>query len=195
MPVVSDVALLEGALAGDLEAFDQLVRRHERRAYNIAFRIVGNHHDASDALQEALIRIYTHLPEFRRDSAFSTWLFRVVTNACLDSIRRKKVRPEPTDPTVIRLRVGGSPGDGPEESLLRRETQQFVQRAISLLPDAMRLIITLRDIQDLSYQEIAEVIGIPPATVKTRLHRARRTLSALMVANGLVPKAPESIVS
>jgi len=183
-----DATLVEKAQAGDRAALCELLVRYERKAYNIAFRLMGNHADAADAAQEALVRVYTRLHNFRGDSAFSTWLFRVVTNTCLDELRRRgRIRWASLDD-----KLPGEEGDLPRQILAdeemispvdfaeRREVQAAVQRAIARLPEDYRVVVVLRDLQDYSYQEIADMLNTSVGTIKSRLHRARLALKAVI---------------
>jgi RNA polymerase sigma-70 factor, ECF subfamily len=186
MLAVPDELLVQKAQQDDRAALGELIYRYERKTYNLAFRLMGNHADASDAAQEALVRVYTRLHNFRGDSAFSTWLFRVVTNTCLDELRRRgRLRhaslddPLPTDEGIL-PRQAVLETDSPVESAERREIQAAVQRAINRLPEEYRAVVVLRDIQDYSYHEIADLLGTSLGTIKSRLHRARQALRAIL---------------
>lgn len=188
MGTVADEVLVQRAQNGDKAALSELIGRYERRTYNLAFRLMGNHADASDAAQEALVRVYTRLHNFRGDSAFSTWLFRVATNTCLDELRRRgRLRttsldnPLATDEGELPRQVDVDP-EGPTEHAERREVQAAVQRAINRLPEEYRVVVVMRDLQDLPYQEIAAELGTSLGTVKSRLHRARLALRAIIRA-------------
>lgn len=179
---LEEESLLARARQGDLEAFERLAAAYERKVYNLAYRLTGNHDDASDVAQEALIKVYTSLGDFRGDASFSTWLYRVVSNASLDELRRRKRQratsldePMATDDGGLARQLADQ-GDGPEEALDRKELQTMVQRAISALDDEHRVVIVLRDIQGYSYQEIADYLGLSLGTVKSRLNRARTAL-------------------
>ena len=186
MATVSDETLVQWAQNGDQRALCELIGRYERKTYNLAYRVMGNHADASDAAQEALVRVYTRLHNFRGDSAFSTWLFRVVTNTCLDELRRRgRLRhtsldtPLPTDEGEV-PRQPVTEGDSPIERAEVRERQDAVRRAISRLPEDYRIVVVMRDLQDYSYHEIAAILGTSLGTVKSRLHRARQALRVII---------------
>lgn len=177
-----DELLVERAKKGDVEAFEQLISQHEKTVYNIAYRLTGNHEDASDVAQEAFIRAYSSLPDFRGDSSFATWLYRIVNNACLDELRkRKRQRVTYIDQTVA-LEDGevsrqiADPTDGPEEALERVELQRAVQDSIRQLDEEYRIVLVMRELQGYSYNEIADTLGINLGTVKSRLNRARHAL-------------------
>lgn len=188
MNAASDELLVTRAQSGDRMAMCELICRYERKTYNLAFRLMGNHADASDAAQEALVRVYTRIHNFRGDSAFSTWLFRVVTNTCLDELRRRgRLRhasldaPLPADEGALPRQVLPE-GDTPTERAERQEVQAAVQRAISRLPEDYRVVIVMRDLHDYSYHEIAAVLGTSLGTIKSRLHRARHALRLILKA-------------
>lgn len=177
-----DELLVERAKKGDVGAFEQLISQHQKTVYNIAYRLTGNHEDASDVAQEAFIRAYSSLPDFRGDSSFATWLYRIVNNACLDELRkRKRQRVTYIDQTVAMedgevTRQIADPADGPEEALERVEIQRVVQESISQLEEEYRIVLVMRELQGYSYNEIADTLGINLGTVKSRLNRARNAL-------------------
>jgi RNA polymerase sigma-70 factor (ECF subfamily) len=186
MSTAADEVLVQRAQYGDQAALCEIISRYERKTYNLAYRLMGNHADASDAAQEALVRIYTRLDHFRGDSAFSTWLFRVVTNTCLDELRRRgRLRHTsldsalPTDEGAL-PRQTTSEAESPIERAEQREVQAAVQRAISRLPEDYRVVVVMRDLHDYSYHEIADVLGTSLGTVKSRLHRARQALRVIL---------------
>lgn len=186
MSTEPDEVLVKQAQEGNRAALCELIRRYERKTYNLAFRLMGNHADASDAAQEALVRVYTRIDRFRGDAAFSTWLFRVVTNTCLDELRRRGRlncasldEPVNTDEGLV-PRQGAVDYDTPLDQVQRGEVQEAVQRAISRLPDDYRVVVVLRDLQEYSYQQIAVYLGTSLGTVKSRLHRARQALRVIL---------------
>jgi RNA polymerase sigma-70 factor (ECF subfamily) len=186
---LSDDILVRKAQNGDHAALCELINRYERKTYNLSYRLMGNHADASDAAQEALVRIYTRLHNFRGDSAFSTWLFRVVTNTCLDELRRRgRLRhtslddPLPTEEGALPRQAFLDELESPIERAERREIQAAVHRAINRLPDDYRVVVVMRDLHDYSYQEIAAILGTSLGTVKSRLHRARQALRLVLKA-------------
>lgn len=182
-----DELLVERARRGDVHAFEQLISQYERKVYNLAYRLTGSHEDASDVAQEAFIRAYSSLPEFRGDSSFATWLFRIVNNACLDELRkRKRQRVTSLDETftmedgeVDRQLAIADEADGPEQALERVEIQRAVQESINSLDEEYRVVVVMRDIQGYSYNEIADALGINLGTVKSRLNRARNALKEM----------------
>lgn len=188
MAMITDEALVEQAQQGDQESLNELLDRYERKTYTLAYRLMGNHADACDASQEALVRIFTRLHNFRGEAAFSTWLFRVVTNTCLDELRRRgRLRHTSLDDPFTSedgLLPRESPSDllSPIERAEQSEVQAAVHRAVSRLPEEYRVVVTLRDLQDHSYHEIATMLDTSLGTIKSRLHRARQALRSILRA-------------
>lgn len=170
--MVSDEAdLIARSVAGDLDAYDRLVGAYEDRVYQVAFRVTGNREDAWDAAQEAFLNAFQSLPRFRGASAFSTWLHRIVVNASRDLVRRRPRQPHlPLESVVVRS------GDEPDDAVARSDVQRRINRAIAALPVEQRVVVVLRDLQGLSYEEIAAALRIPAGTVRSRLSRGREAL-------------------
>lgn len=178
-----DELLVRRFLEGDDASFAELVRRHERRVYNLCLRMMGQPEDARDATQDAFLTALRKLRGFRGDAAFSTWLHRVAVNACYDILRRRQRRPEeplPEEP-------GPLPGDIAETVA----DVVDVQAALLLVPEEFRAVLILHDVQDLPYDEIADIVGVPLGTVKSRLHRGRVALAALLSGTTAHPDASE----
>ncbi len=178
---LSDEALVQKSKEGDLQAFDELVRRYEGKIYSIAFRFMGNHADAGDLAQETFIRLYQSLASFRGDSAFSTWLYRIAANACRDELRKRQRRCVVSieDMSVVSpgsVPVAGGVDYSPEEAVQRREVQQQIQACLNELSPDHRLILILREILGMSYEEIAASLNCSLGTVKSRISRARYNL-------------------
>jgi RNA polymerase sigma-70 factor, ECF subfamily len=171
---------------GDDAAFDRLVELCGPRVYSLAYRLVGNPEDAQDMAQEAFLRVYRALPAFKWESAFSTWLFRIVTNVCFDEIARRKNRPMPLtdlhngddDAPPLKEQVSSDTVEGTWE---QREQRRMLQAAIASLPPTFRVVVVLYDIQGMSYQEIAQTLRLSLGTVKSRLNRARILLRTRLV--------------
>lgn len=174
--------IIERCKQGDLSAFDDLVRRYEKQVYNFAYRMTGNYDDASDIASEAFIKVFNAIESFRGDANFSTWLFRIVTNLYLDGRKRSKAHMNiPLDEyidleesTVTRQIEDPSPS--PLELVEAGERLDVLGRAIGSLPDYQRIMVVLYHTQGQSYEEIAEIVGLPIGTVKSRLNRARLAL-------------------
>jgi RNA polymerase sigma-70 factor (ECF subfamily) len=171
-----DVALVAAARTGDRRALDALLRRHHDRVYALCRRMTGNDADARDATQEALLAVCRGLDRFDSRSAFSTWLYRVATNACLDELRRRGRRPVPVDTTPSDGARPVTPRSVPsaaDDVALRLD----IDAALATLPEEFRAAVVLRDLCALDYGEIAEVLGIPPGTVRSRIARGRAALA------------------
>jgi RNA polymerase sigma-70 factor (ECF subfamily) len=188
MTTPSDTVLVAQAQAGCASALSALLERYDRSAYAIAFRMMGNHADASDAAQEALLRVFTSLHNFQGHSAFSTWLYRIVTNSCLDALRRRsRSRIQSMEEQAVALEVDALLGHeaevsaSPIDQIEERELQAAVQRAIDLLPAEYKTVIVLRDIRGYSYPEIAEILDTSVGTIKSRLFRARKALRSILI--------------
>lgn len=166
-------ALIRRAQQGDSQAFEQLVLLHGAYVYNLALRTLNHPQEAEDIAQEALVRAWQALPRFRLESKFSTWLYRIVTNLCYNRLPTLKKNLLDLEDEVGVL---ADKRPLPEQALLAQFTRQQLVEAIVDLPESYRLLITLRHVQGLSYQEIAEVAELPLGTVKTGIHRARKQL-------------------
>jgi len=181
---MDEAALIRAAQRGNLDAFNELVLTYQHRIYNLAYRILGDPAAAEDATQETFIAAYRKIGSFRGGS-FISWLLRIVANRCYDELRRQKRRPsvpleeidvgeEEANPVLI------NGGESPEEHAERAELTRFLQAAISTLPPDQRVVLVLSDVEGLSYAEIAETVGVPVGTVKSRLARARARLRDLL---------------
>jgi len=157
---------------GDPSAFEELVKRHEQRIYNLCLRMLGKPEDARDATQETFLAALRRLSGFRGDSRFSTWLHRVAVNSCYDTLRRRQRRPEEALPDE----PGPAPGDLAESAAEAVDVRQALLR----IPEDFRTVLILHDVQDVGYEEIAEILGVPVGTVKSRLHRGRVAMGQLL---------------
>ena len=171
--------LIEAASRGDLPAFNQLVMAYQSMAYNLAFRILGTADAAEDATQEAFIKAFRNLGQYRGGS-FKAWLLRIVTNACYDALRQVQRRPTSslddlsTDPEYTGQLI--DPIETPSDFALRQELSELIQQGIASLPIEQRTVLVLSDVDGLSYEEIAQVMDSSLGTVKSRLSRARAKL-------------------
>jgi RNA polymerase sigma-70 factor (ECF subfamily) len=165
----SDHELVRRFLSGREEAFVELMSRHERRVYNLAYRMLGRTEDARDATQEAFLSCFRHLADFRGDSAFSTWLHRIAVNACYDILRRRP-------PITASLEDQPEAAQSPDHAE-RAAQAADVQRALLAVPVEFRAALVMHEVQDLPVEEIAAVLGVPVGTVKSRLHRGRVALA------------------
>ena len=184
----SEKNLLERAKSGDIAAFEQLIDSYQRKIFNIALRMLGNYDDAGDLTQEVLIRIYRSIRSFKEQSSFSTWIYRITTNVCLDEIRKRKNRKVISLDEEIKFDDGDmkrqieSDEPTPEETAETEDLKKIVNDAIARLNEEHRIVIVLRDIQGLSYEEIADVLKCPEGTVKSRINRARQALKNILVS-------------
>ncbi|WP_242344755.1 sigma-70 family RNA polymerase sigma factor [Anaeromyxobacter terrae] len=183
-----DLALVTKAQAGDPAAFRALVVRYQRKVYAVALGIVKDSDLAWDVAQEAFVRVHGHLGAFEGKSSFSTWLFRIATHLSIDAVRRERVsQKEDVDEVRESDLTGGGEGilattlgDDPAENLLRREMAEKIQDALQTLPEKHRTILVLREVEGLSYEELAERLGIHKGTVMSRLFHARKKMQAAL---------------
>ena len=191
MPVADrDQSLVERVQSGDKSAFEPLMRRYEDKVFRLAVGMMKNRDDALDAVQDAFLSVYRKIGTFRKDSSFSTWLYRVALNAIYMKLRSQSRhgRTEPLDelesildPAKIRM-VMPVRSERADDSLLRKELAAQLREAVAALPEDYRIIFTLRDVEDLSNQEVADILGLTLAATKTRLHRARLFLRERLAA-------------
>jgi RNA polymerase sigma-70 factor (ECF subfamily) len=166
---VEDSILVRAAQNGDVDAFEELVRRYQTSIYRVALRMLGSRADAQDAVQETFVRAWRALPRFRHDSAISTWLYRIVTRRALDRIASRR-----STGTLDEVEVEAGPD--PAQAAEHQERLRAIRRAIAKLPPDQRAALVLREFEGLSYQEVAQVLGASVPAVKTRIHRARLTI-------------------
>jgi RNA polymerase sigma-70 factor, ECF subfamily len=176
-----DAELVRRALGREERAIRAIMQANNRRLYRLARGILRNDGEAEDVVQETYVRAFTHLAEFRGDSSLATWLGRIAINEALGRVRRRRpavewtsVRPVAFEAEIIQFPL--SSADDPEKSMAQREIQQVVEQAIDELPEAFRLVLITRVIEGMNVEETAEILGLKPDTVKTRLHRARNML-------------------
>ncbi len=176
----SDEELVARATAGDLESFNQLVRRWERPIFALAYRTLGREEDARDVVQDAFLRAYRGLPRFKGEAKFSSWLYRITLNLCRDWIRRERRAPiVPTpggaDPNTF-ADEQVSPATSVEELVGRRQMSEAVAQAMAELPEDQRTAILMKEYHGLTFQEIADTLQCPLSTVKTRLYQGLSVL-------------------
>lgn len=190
MAAVSDEALVEAARSGDEGAFNALVRRYQEKVYGLALRLSGNPSDAEEILQDAFLKAYQHLVGFRGDAKFSTWLFRIATNAALMLRRSRRLHAAESlerylpryrdDGRLARFDLVYGRAGRVEQTIERGELARQIKEAVERLPDDYRMVVELRDIEELSTDETAEILGVSPEIVSTRLHRARLMLRGFL---------------
>lgn len=184
-----EMELVVLAKSGDQDAFEQLVRDNEKRIYNLVLRMTGNPEDALDLSQETFLKAWKSLSSFKGDSAFSTWVYRLASNTCLDFLRRKK-RQQETIGSALSLDDEDAPPPPSDESvqpevqLERTERSLALKKALASLPDHHRQILILRELSGLSYQEISDTLDLDIGTVKSRLTRARLSLRKILLEDG-----------
>jgi len=181
--------IIAQVVAGDGNAFEFLVLKNQRRVYHLCLRMTGNPSDAEDLAQEAFIKAYNNLASFKGESGFSQWLYRLASNVCIDHLRREKRRDIGSLTYVDDLGVALEielPDERftPEGSLERRQTQESIQRGLDTLSIEHRRILIMREIEGLSYEEIGIHLDLSPGTVKSRISRARQSLSKFLLTDG-----------
>lgn len=196
MTNLEQTELIARIVAGETELFESLVLEHQTLVYNLALRMMSNPADAEDCAQEAFVKAYRSLPTFRGEASFSSWLYRLTTNVCLDALRAKKRRAETSltaedengEETELSI---PDPGDGPEATAEKNERRALVHRALRQLPEDFRQVLLLRELGGLSYDEIGHEMQLEAGTVKSRIFRARKKLAELLRADGNF-SAPET---
>ena len=169
----------------DEAAFEELIRQYEKKVYTLCFRMCGNSEDAEEAAQDAFLALWRGIDRFRQESSLSTWIYRLATNACIDTLRRRKKQSGSVsldDEELFVDAVDTSPQ--PQETVEHRETQKLLQEGLSALPEEYRKVLILREIEGLSYTEIAESASIELGTVKSRISRGRSLLRNFLSGNG-----------
>ena len=177
MTTADDAALVRQCLAGDTSAFDVLVERHRRQVYQVCYRFVNNHEDASDLAQDAFLRAYRALHTFKGNSAFSTWLYRVAINVCLNRVSAKQAPTEPLDQREHQ----DVRGELPDREVLRQEQAATVRAAIARLPKKQRATMILRMYHELPHDEIAAILGSSVGAVKANFFHALANLKKLLL--------------
>lgn len=178
---MNEILLISRARGGDREAFGELVEQYRDNVYRLAYRMCGNAYDADEAAQEAFVAAWRALPNFRGDAKFSTWLYRLTTNAAIDVMRREKRHQTVGDGEMMEL---ADDADSPQETVERTEQQEAVQKALSTLSEEYREVLLLRYMEELDYAEIAEVLQLPSGTVKSRINRAKAALKTALLKSG-----------
>jgi RNA polymerase sigma-70 factor, ECF subfamily len=184
MTVTDDFTLIRSIQAGDHQAFESLVRRYQRQVANLIYVTMGGRDDAEDIAQEVFIRVYRSLPKFKFDASFFSWLYRITMNLCIDEIRKRKIRRVLslnylTEDTLEKSRKSKDYTMA-SDLVLTEEKRQVIQSALQRLTPEHREVLVLREYQDLSYNEIAETLGLRLEAVKSRIFRARMELKNLL---------------
>lgn len=190
---MTETETIQLAQKGNLSAFNRLVMTYQSLAYNVAYRVMGDGDYAADATQEAFIKAFKAIKQYKGGS-FKSWLLRIVTNTCYDHLRYHQRRPtealetDEAEPDVDYAPHLVDQAERPEETALRHELCDMIQEAISQLTEDQRTIVILNDVQGFSYQEISEITGLALGTVKSRLSRARRKLRDALKDQELLPQ-------
>lgn len=176
-----DVELVERHRCGDVRAFNEVYARFEEMVYNLSFRLSGNYEEAADLTQEIFLRVYRHLGSFGGRSSLKTWIFRIAVNHCRDRLSRRRPLTQPLGEDVGEGEVVyADPSRGPEELAMAADEGRRVAEGLARLPPVFREAVVLRDIEGLSYEEIAEVLGVRIGTVRSRIARGRDQLRVLL---------------
>ena len=184
-----DLVLIQAALDGSAKAYDELLRSYRKSVYYIVLRMLRDPDDADDLTMEAFAKAFEHLSRYRPEFAFSTWLFRIATNGCIDFVRRKKL---PTQPLNVAVALGDGESfllevcdhaPNPQEAFIRQQRIEVVQRVVTQLPAKYARLVRLRYFEELSYAEMATELEAPLGTVKAQLFRARELLLQLLQEN------------
>jgi RNA polymerase sigma-70 factor, ECF subfamily len=168
-----DRELVQKAREGDRSAFNQLVLKYRNRVMGIATRMVGDRTDAEDLAQDVFVRVFHGLEAFQGDALFSTWLYRIVANSCLNQRKKRSLRTRVHESLEATKLILPDSSSNPHILLERKELRAYVEKAIQALPREQKMVLVLRDIEGLSYEEIADCLELEIGTVRSRLHRAR----------------------
>jgi RNA polymerase sigma factor (sigma-70 family) len=177
----SDAELIERCLRRDNTAWDQIVARFRRKIFHIAYKFTGKHDEAEDLSQEIFLKVFRSLDKFHRDADFSTWLSSVARNYCIDHYRASKREKEVLVEDLVAFDLAPAASGNPHRALEQRDRQSFVRKGLELLPGKLREAVILRDLQGLSYQEMADRLHLPEGTVKSRINRGREELARLLL--------------
>jgi RNA polymerase sigma-70 factor (ECF subfamily) len=183
----TDEELVARALDGDKNSFSELILRWERPIYALAYRQIGREEDARDVCQETFLRAYRALNGFRGQAKFSSWLYRIALNLCRDWLRRERRTPvvqPPEDVDLMDLAAAREPSETIEDRVERADLSRAVERAMELLPEEQRTAIILKEYHGLTFQEIADLVGCPLSTVKTRLYQGLTVLRRELARGG-----------
>ena len=172
----NEVRLVKRAKQGDMHAFEELILQHEKIVYNVALRMMNHSEDAKDISQEVFLKAYRNIGNFDERSQFSTWIYRITANTCIDEMRKRKGRQSFSLEEGSMQRQVADAGETPEESMLREEQKSEILQALESLSPEHKVAVILRDIKGLSYEEIAEILELTLGTVKSRISRGRNQL-------------------
>ena len=177
----TDASLIERCLSADAAAWEQLVIRYRRKVFHISYKFTGRHDEAEDLTQEILLKVFRSLEKFNRDADFSTWLSSVARNYCIDRYRAHKREREVLVEDLVAFDLAPASSGNPHRALEDRDRRTFLREGLDRLPDKLREAVVLRDLQGLTYQEMAERLELPEGTVKSRINRGREELARLLL--------------
>lgn len=187
----ADRILINDALEGDQRAYDVLIKKYRGSVYNLVYRMIENRQEAEDIVQETFIKAFNALKTFNEEFAFSTWLFKIATNNCIDTLRKRKLQTYSLD-TPVQTKDGEVSRDfaderySPEQSTISSESTSIILDSVESLPKKYQLVINMRHKEDRSYEEISELLEIPIGTVKARIFRAREILKRKLKERGYI---------
>jgi RNA polymerase sigma-70 factor (ECF subfamily) len=185
----TDEELVARSIRGDTDSFNELILRWERPIYVLAYRTIGREEDARDVCQETFLRAFRALPGFRGQAKFSSWLYRIALNLCRDWMRRERRAPLlqfPEDVDPIEQAAAAEPSESIEDLVARKDLTRIVERAMARLPEEQRTAIVLKEYHGLTFQEIADIVGCPLSTVKTRLYQGLVVLRRELARDGAI---------
>lgn len=186
---------VESARQGDQEAFERLVRAYEKRVFALTLRMCGNAEDAAEAAQEAFLAVWQGLKFFRGEASFSTWLYRLASNACVDLLRREGRHRAAAGPSLNDEELdlaAADPAPTPQEAAERAELRQQIEAGLQQLSLEYRQVLVLREMHQLSYEEIGQTLNLDPGTVKSRISRGRKRLRKFLLESGNFSGGPPS---
>lgn len=186
----TDEELVARSIRGDNESFNELILRWERPIYALAYRTIGREEDARDVCQETFLRAFRALPRFRGQAKFSSWLYRIALNLCRDWMRRERRTPvmqAPEDVDLTELAAAAEPSESIEDLVARKDLTREVERVMARLPEEQRTAIILKEYHGLTFQEIADLVGCPLSTVKTRLYQGLTVIRRELAKKGESP--------
>jgi len=180
--MAEDFELLDKIKKGDLQAFEEIVKKYKMNVFNTIYSVMGNIQDADDIMQDVFIKVYNTIGKFKGQSSFSTWLYRITVNKCIDELRKRKNKflsyeSELSDEEIFKLKnVISDEAIDIIDELRKKEIEEILRKTIDLLPEKFRIVLTLREIDNLSYKEISDVMNVSVNRVKILLFRARQKL-------------------
>src|SRR5215468_3892544 len=177
----SDAELIERCLRKDNSAWETIIARYRRKVFHIAYKFTGKHDEAEDLTQEIFLKVFRSLEKFNQDADFSTWLSSVARNYCIDRYRAGKREREVLVEDLVAFDLAPASFGNPYRALEDRDRRSFLRKGLELLPDKLREAVVLRDLQGMSYQEMADRLALPEGTVKSRINRGREELARLLL--------------